>query len=72
MAHSHFIRKTLGIKDKNIQFKEQIAEETIKGQNHLVLYGKLTYTLKPARSAGVSTIQRRILLKTELRSPQSS
>lgn len=52
MTHSHFIRKTLGIKDKNIQFKEQIAEETIKGQNHLVLYGKLTYTPKACAKCG--------------------
>jgi hypothetical protein len=30
MTHSHFIRKTFEIKVQNIQFKEQVSEETIK------------------------------------------
>lgn len=53
MTHSQFIRKTLGIKDKNIHFKKQVSEETIKGQNHLVLYGKLTYRPKACEKCGV-------------------
>ena len=52
MTHSHFIRKTLGIKDKNIHFEEQVTEERINDQNHLVLYGKLTYTPKACEKCG--------------------
>ena len=52
MAHSYFIRKTLGIKDKNIHFEEQVTEERINDQNHLVLYGKLTYTPKAYEKCG--------------------
>jgi len=53
MTHSHFIRKTLGIKDKNIEFKEQVSEKKIKDQNHLVFYGKLTYTPKACEKCGI-------------------
>ena len=52
MTHSYFIRKTLGIKDKNIHFAEQVTEERINDQNHLVLYGKLTYTSKACEKCG--------------------
>lgn len=52
MTHSYFIRKTLGIKDKNIHFEEQVTEERINDQNHLVLYGKLTYTPKACEKCG--------------------
>lgn len=34
MTHLYFIRKTLGIKDKNIHFEEQVTEERINDQNH--------------------------------------
>lgn len=52
MTPSYFIRKTLGIKDKNIHFEEQVTEERINDQNHLVLYGKLTYTPKACEKCG--------------------
>lgn len=53
MTQSHFIRKTLGIKDKNIEFRDEVSEKSIKGQNHLVLYGKLTYQPKACEKCGV-------------------
>lgn len=53
MTHSYFIRKTLGIKDKNIIFKKKVNEKKIKGQKHLVYYGKLTYTPKGCQNCGV-------------------
>jgi len=53
MTHSQFIRKTLGIKDENIQFEKQVSEETFRGQNHLVLFGKLTYTPKVCEKCGI-------------------
>ncbi len=52
MTHSYFIRETLGIKDKNIHFEQQVTEERINDQNHLVLYGKLTYTPKACEKCG--------------------
>lgn len=52
MTYSHFIRKTLEIKDENIRFKDQVSEERINDQNHLVLYGKLTYTPKACEKCG--------------------
>ena len=53
MTHSYFIRKTLGIKDKNITFTKNLTEKKIKGQKHLIYYGKLTYTPKGCINCGV-------------------
>ena len=53
MTHTYIIRKTLGIKDKNITFEKKLTEEKIKGQNHLVYFGKLTYKPKGCVKCGV-------------------
>ena len=53
MTHTYIIRKTLGIKDKSITFEKKLTEEKIKGQNHLVYFGKLTYKPKGCVKCGV-------------------
>ena len=53
MAHSYIIRKTLGIKDRNIHLEEKMNEKKIKGTNHLIYYGKLTYTPSACENCGV-------------------
>lgn len=44
MTHAHCIKKLLGLKDKNVHLVEEpIAVEKIKGVNHFVVHGILTY-----------------------------
>lgn len=52
MTHTYLIRKTLGIKDKNITFDNKVTEKKIKGQKHLIYYGKLSYTPKGCVNCG--------------------
>ncbi len=54
MAHTYLIRKTLGIKDKNIHLENKVSEKKIKGTIHLVYYGKLTYTPEGCKNCGVT------------------
>ena len=53
MTHSYFIRKTLGIKDKNITFDINVVEENINNQKHLIYFGKLTYQPRGCQNCGV-------------------
>lgn len=46
MAHSHSIRKMLGIKNQNIHLENRTTEEVIHQVNSQVFYGLLTYTYK--------------------------
>lgn len=62
MAHLYIIRKTLRIKDQNIHLKEKVNEKKIKGTNHIIYYGKLTYTLSACESCGLSISHLQILL----------
>lgn len=49
---NHFISKTLGIKDENIEFQETIDEKVIKGMKSLIYYAKLSYTPKRCINCG--------------------
>ena len=53
MTHSYIIRKTLGIKDLNINLEDKISEKKIKGRINLIYYGKLTYTPSACENCGV-------------------
>lgn len=44
MTHLYFIRKKLGIKDRNITFEKKVAEKTIKEQKHLIYCGIVNHT----------------------------
>ncbi|WP_414047399.1 ISL3 family transposase [Macrococcus equi] len=49
---NHFISKTLGIKDENIEFQETVDEKVIKGIRSLIYYAKLSYTPKRCVNCG--------------------
>lgn len=53
MTHSYIIRKTLEIKDQNIHLEDKVDEKKINAINHLVYYGKLTYTPSGCENCGV-------------------
>lgn len=53
MTHLYLIRKTLEIKDKNIYLDKSPSEEKINEVNHLIFYGKLTYTPSACENCGV-------------------
>lgn len=53
MTQSYIIRKTLEIKDKNIYLDKISSEEKINEVNHLIFYGKLTYTPSACENCGI-------------------
>ncbi len=53
MTHTQFIRKSFEIKDPNITFAKKVDEKKIKGINHVICYGKLTYTPEGGVKCGI-------------------
>ena len=53
MTHSYIIRKTLGIKDQNIELEEKMIEKKINDVRYLIYFGKLTYTPSACECCGV-------------------